>query len=207
MLERGSLTVARLRAVPIRLHWTLPLGALLFSGFSFAPGSWLGFFLLVLLHELGHAAIVRAFRLRVVGIDITGFGGLCHWSGVATPTQRGAIAWGGVLAQAALLVVTTIALVVGGSPTSRFAGEMASVFTFTNLWLIGINLLPIPPLDGHEAWAFARRILRNRARSAPKRPLSPESRADAATPNSEGMRQLARMLEKIGDEAGKARRS
>ena len=205
MLGRGSLTIARLRGIPIRVHWTLPLGALVFSGFSFAPGFWLGFFLLVLIHELGHAAFVRGFRLRVVGIDISGFGGLCHWSGVATPAQRGAIAWGGVLAQAALLAVTFAVLLVTGNPPTRFLAELASVFTFTNVYLIAINLLPIPPLDGYEAWGFVRRMIRGRGQR-PKPPSRPISRPPEPPPDSEGMRRLARMLEKVGDDAKKARR-
>jgi hypothetical protein len=29
---------------------------------------------------------------------------------------------------------------------------LAQVFTTTNLWIIGFNLLPIEPLDGARAW-------------------------------------------------------
>ena len=237
MLERGSLTVARLRGIPIRLHWTIPLGALVFSGFRFAPGFWTGFFLLVLIHELGHAALVRAFRLRVEGIDITGFGGLCHWSGRATPTQRGAIAWGGVLAQAVVLAVTFAGLALVGRPRTPFVAELVSVFTFTNLWLMAINLLPVPPLDGYEAWKLLGHLARGGGRSrrsanaervdavawrppptwsgwraaGRKPPSNPPPARGAASPpgkaSPEAMAELARMLEKVGEEAKKARRN
>ena len=170
MLERGSWTIARPRGIPIRLHWTLPLGAFVFSGFRFAPGFWLGFVLLVLAHELGHAAMVRWFRLRVVGIDITGFGGLCHWSGMATPLSRGAIAWGGVLAQLLVLGVTLGTFAILGRPRTLFVAELHSVFTTTNLWLMALNLIPVPPLDGAEAWDFVRRILRGERFSRAKGP-------------------------------------
>jgi Zn-dependent protease len=156
----GSLTLFRVAGIPIRAHWTLPLGALFFSGFRFAPAFWLAFFLLVLIHELGHAALVKAFRLRVIGIDITGFGGLCHWSGSATIAERGAIAWGGVLAQAVLFVVTFGALLVFGRPHTLFAAEIASVFTYTNGYLMLLNLIPLPPLDGAEAWKFVGYLVR-----------------------------------------------
>jgi hypothetical protein len=227
MLERGSLTVARLRGIPIRLHWTLPFGALVFSGFRFAPGFWTGFVLLVLFHELGHAALVRWFRLRVTGIDITGFGGLCSWSGMTTPLQRGAIAWGGVLAQAILLLATIAAMMVLGRPRSFFAAEIVSVFTFTNVYLIALNLLPIPPLDGWEAWRFVGRLFKGerfakksrRERIRPevwepprnpsgwnrKKRETPKKGNGASTPET-SKEQLARMLEKVAQDAGKARR-
>src|SRR5262245_12230508 len=151
MFDRGFLTLFRIAGIPIRAHWTLPIGALLFSGLRFAPAFWLAFFLLVLIHELGHATIVKAFRLHVIGIDITGFGGLCHWSGTASVGERGLIAWGGVLAQAVLLIATFASVLIFGPPRSFFMAEMVSVFTYTNLFVIGLNLLPFPPLDGAEA--------------------------------------------------------
>ncbi len=205
MLERGSLTLARLRGIPIRAHWTLPLGALFFSGFRFAPGFWIGFFLLVLIHELGHAALVRAFRLRVVGIDVTGFGGLCHWSGMATERQRGAIAWGGVLAQLALLAVAAGSLFVLGRPPTRFAAELFSVFTYTNVYLIGLNLLPIPPLDGFEAWKLVLRELSGGNRRRGPGPYVPPQ-SPGGTGDDESRRRLARMLERVGDEARRGKR-
>ena len=78
MMDRGYLTIARLGGTSFRLHWTLPLGALFFSGFRFAPVFWLAFFGLVFVHELGHASLVKIFGHRVVAVDITGFGGLCR---------------------------------------------------------------------------------------------------------------------------------
>jgi Zn-dependent protease len=171
MWERGYLRVATIRGVPIRIHWTMPLGALLFGGLRFAPAFWVGFLLLLLVHELGHAALVRKYGHRVLSVDITGFGGLCRWSGWASPNQRGVIAWGGVLAQAALLVVVLAALLVVGLPSTWFGAELVSVLVWTNLWLIGLNLLPFPPLDGAEAWPLVRRLLGGRAGRRGSSPL------------------------------------
>jgi Zn-dependent protease len=227
VFSSGFLPLVRLRGIPIRLHWSFALGALLFGGLRFAPAFWLGFFLLVLIHELGHAFLVRRTGHGVVGIDITGFGGVCHWSGYASDTQRGIIAWGGVLAQAVLLLVTLAVLFVAGPPASAFTRELAAVFTTTNLWLIGLNLLPIPPLDGAEAWRLVTRFFRGRRFSLPKwrqrsrsvRDVWPEY-YDKKPPRSEpprqaprgssakgdGQRELADVLRQIGDEAGQARR-
>lgn len=152
MLERGYLTLARIRGVPVRFHWTVPVGAVLFGHFRFVPGFWLAFVLIVLVHELGHAAVVWAYRHRVLSIDVTGFGGLCSWTGSATPFERAAIAWGGVLAQLGLLGVALGLGAAGVFSALPGGADLASALVFTNLWLVALNLLPVPPLDGAEAW-------------------------------------------------------
>lgn len=156
MFDRGYWKVGSLRGVPVRLHWTVLLGGLVLSGFTFAPAFWVAFTLLVLVHEFGHAALVRRFGHRNLSIDVTGFGGLCRWSGHATAFERSAIAWGGVLAQAALLLVTVLVVLIVGSPSNPHASELVHVFTRSNALLIGINLLPFAPLDGGEAWKILR---------------------------------------------------
>lgn len=156
MFETGYWKIGTFRGVPIRLHWSIPVGALIFSGFTFAPAFWLAFFLLIFLHELGHAAIVRRFGHRTLSIDITGFGGLCRWSGHATAFERSAIAWGGVLAQFAVLIGTLTVVTFISAPTHPYAAQVADVFIRTNLFLIALNLIPFPPLDGAEAWKVFR---------------------------------------------------
>jgi stage IV sporulation protein FB len=161
MFENGYLEIGKVRGVPVRLHWTLPIGMLLFGGLS--PAVWLGFAALVLLHEAGHAYLVRRYRLPVRSIDLTGFGGLTRWTGATTEYQRSVIAWGGVAAQALLLVATLLVVLVTGWPTSWVGHALASVFIRTNLVIMALNLLPIPPFDGAEAWRLPARWLdRNR---------------------------------------------
>jgi stage IV sporulation protein FB len=154
MFESGFLQIARVRGAPIRIHWSVLLGLMFFTGFRFAPAAWLGFVALILIHELGHAALVLRYGLRVVAIDVHGFGGECRWSGDTTPWQRAVIAWGGVLAQGILMAATYGILYATGGPVNAFWAELAGVFLITNRWLIGINLLPIPPLDGANAWTL-----------------------------------------------------
>ena len=178
-MDQGYLTLFRWRGVPLRLHWTLPLGMLVFGGLRVAPAFWLGFFLLVLFHEVGHALIVKIYGHRVLSVDVTGFGGLCRWSGSATVMERGLIAWGGVLAQALLLAVTFGVILVMGAPTELWARELISVFTWTNIWIIGLNLLPIPPLDGAEAWSFVRNLIRGGGFPRPARRIKVRHREDA----------------------------
>jgi len=166
VVRSGYLWIGRFRGAPIRLHWSVPLGILMFTGLRFAPGAWLGFVLLILVHELGHAVAVAHARLPVTSVDVLGFGGLCHWSGYPTPRQRVLIAWGGVLAQAALGAVTLAAVVALGRPAQPFAADLVDTFLRTNLWVIMLNLLPIPPLDGVEAWGIVALLRAARARRA-----------------------------------------
>lgn len=166
----GSWTVARPFGVPVRIHWSVPLFALLAGGIKIAPGAWLAAVLLVLLHEAGHAFVVRRVGARATALDVLGFGGLCWWEGDVTPIQRAYIAWGGIWAQLIIFAATAACVGLLGDPTNAFVADMVRVALWSNLWLIGINLLPIPPLDGQEAWSLfpllRRRFARRRAARA-----------------------------------------
>jgi stage IV sporulation protein FB len=146
------LTLGRLAGAPIRLHWTLPLGALVMSRFTFVPAYWLGFVLLILIHELGHALVVLRYRLGLVEIVVHGVGGYCSHDPARSRWQESAIAWGGVLGQLTALAVTGLLLLLLGRPSNVHTAQLAYVFTETNLFLIAINLIPIEPLDGRKAW-------------------------------------------------------
>ncbi len=174
-VKNGYLTLGRWGGAPVRAHWTLPLAAFIFGQARFVPGFWIGFFLVVFIHEVGHALVVRRFRLRVISIDIHGLGGLCRWAGDATAIQRATIAWGGVNTQAVALVGAVAAMAIFGQPLTDFGAQLAHAFTVGNAWLIGINLIPVPPLDGAEAWrlpGLLRSRRRNRA-AAPARTGAP----------------------------------
>jgi Zn-dependent protease len=168
-MRGGYLTIGRWRRAPVRLHWTLPLVALIFGQGAFAPGFWLGFVLIVLIHELGHAALVRRCRCAVVSIDVHGMGGVCRWSGDPTRIQRAWIAWGGVLAEIIALIATYAVIAVFGPPETAFTIQLAAAFTTTNIWMIAFNLLPMPPLDGAEAWKLPGLLFRRWRRRAQER--------------------------------------
>ncbi len=153
MLQGGSITIAHVRGTPIRVHWTTPLGAIFFTGFSINPLVWLGFLVLVIVHELGHAACVHFYGYGVAAIEINGLGGRCEWAGDPTAKQDAVIAAGGVAAQAVLLAATLLVLAMTG-PVPWFLQGFAHVLVSTNVWLMVVNLLPIPPLDGSRAWTL-----------------------------------------------------
>ncbi len=164
VLKAGWLRIGRVAGAPIRLHWSVPLAVVALTHFRFAPGAWLGVVLLILVHELGHAILVARARLPLVAVDVLGFGGLCRYQGYPTPRQRVLIAWGGILAQALLGLGTLASLLAFGPPRSPFVADLLDVFLYANLWLILFNLMPIPPLDGVEAWGVVALVRAARAR-------------------------------------------
>jgi stage IV sporulation protein FB len=151
-VSHGWWTVGRLRGAPIRLHWSLPLGALVWSGFSFAPAFWAAFALLILVHELGHALLVLRYELGLSELAVHGAGGYCRHERAGSRYEESAVAWGGVLAQLALFVVVQLLVLALGPPRGAHAAQAVHVLTSTNLWLIALNLIPVEPLDGAKAW-------------------------------------------------------
>src|SRR5690349_17357044 len=117
------------RGVPVVLSWTVFLAlpyfyyrqrALLGMAIAFAC-----FFFLMLIHELGHAAVARWRRVRVLEIQLYVVHGLCRHEAPDREIDDIWIAWGGVAAQA---VVLLIALCV-----RAFLGEYAFIY-HPNVW-------------------------------------------------------------------------
>jgi Zn-dependent protease len=183
-LHRGYLHIGRVLGAPVRLHWSIPIGAFVLGRFRFVPWYWAAFLVLVLVHELGHAAMVWGARARVVAIEAHGAGGICHWSGEVSEVRRALIAWGGVLAQALLLGATYLTLYFLGPPESALGLEIVDAFTESNLWLIAVNLIPIPGFDGASAWpllpALARWVRERRADKRRRRAKVERARAQVA---------------------------
>lgn len=174
MGQDGYFILARWRGIPIRLHWTMPLGALIFTRFEFVPILWLGFVVIVLVHEFGHVLLVRRCEAEVLSIDMDAVGGSCAWEGEVSPLQRALIAWGGVLAQMVLLFIVELIVTNGGWSTTPDALQLLGVLTSTNLQIAAVNLIPFPALDGWHAWRVVPLIyakFRSRA-DTPGRPRS-----------------------------------
>ena len=171
IFRTGYLIVGRCYGAPLRIHWTTPVGAYVFTGADYVPGAWLGFILLVLAHEIGHAVLVRSFRCRIVSIDVHGLGGVCSWQGGASEKQRATIAWGGILGQLVILLTTLVWAKSVDLASHPFVAQLVSALTATNMMMMLLNLLPVRPLDGAEAWRLFRvgdlfRLRRDRDRQA-----------------------------------------
>lgn len=150
--SRGNLTFAAL-GVPIRIHWSVILGLFLVAGLQ--PGGWVGFAAVIAAHELGHAFVVRRLRCSVVSLSFHALGGECQWSGQPAPEGRTAIAWGGVAGQALLFAAGWLtARLHPAAFSGSFGDALGRALLYGNPAMAAFNLLPIPPLDGAEAWRW-----------------------------------------------------
>lgn len=151
-MSHGWWTLGRVRGAPIRVHWTLLLGALVWSRFNIWPAFWAAFAVLILIHELGHALVVVRYGLGLSEIAIHGAGGYCRHEQSGSRFQEALVAWGGVLAQLTLYAVVRLTLLFVEPPASPHVSQVLWVFTDINLWIAALNLIPFEPLDGAKAW-------------------------------------------------------
>ena len=157
--------------------------------------------------------MVLALRQRLASIDVHGLGGVCRWSGTATGAARAAIAWGGVLAQLALFGTTWAWLRFHHGAASTVQMEFADVFTRANLTVAAINLVPVPPLDGAEAWKIVRYLRwpkKRRSLPAPAAPPASKARhvlpVDGESPDPPLPEEVRLAVERILEESrGKGR--
>jgi Zn-dependent protease len=150
--EAGYLTVGAYDGVPIRIHWSTPLTAFVLGAGGWAPVFWIGYALVVLVHEIGHAVMVRRVGGTLDSIDVTGWGGRCVWSGDPTRFEDALVAAGGVLAQAILFAIVALLFLALGRPQNTFVIELVQAVVGVNLVLALLNLIPLEPLDGASAW-------------------------------------------------------
>ncbi len=166
----GSLTVARIAGIPIRVHWTFLIlllwigasgakqGGTLASGVTSASFV-LAIFLCVVLHELGHALVARGYGVRTRDITLLPIGGVASLERIPEkPSQELAVAVAGPLVNvviAALIVLLTglawreslVALLAVDSPSFHLGHFLASLAAL-NIWLVVFNLIPAFPMDG-----------------------------------------------------------
>jgi len=152
MLRGGYLHVARVRGVALRIHFTALLASLVAV---YYPTVWLSGLIVILLHEAGHAWFARRYRARVFSIDVHALGGHCRYGAHLTKVQTSVVAWGGVLAQVMLLALLEGLFFLRGIAPVWLLG-FAATLTAVNMYIGCFNLLPIPPLDGWEAWKLFR---------------------------------------------------
>jgi len=140
------------RGVPVRVHWAV----LALAAFELALGRpWVrlvGFAFIILVHELGHAVLVKRYGLSVSAIQVHPLGGECIHEATRDQRQNVIIAWGGVLAQAALIAAAFAVMSLWPEMRGPYLSELFSVLTVSNAFMIAFNLIPIRPLDGHTAW-------------------------------------------------------
>ena len=158
---RSSWRLGWWRGVPISLHWTVFIGLPWFyyetRSFADTAIAFVAFFFLILIHELGHAAVARWRGVEVEGIRLFFIHGTCSTEEPDYELDDVLIAWGGVAAQFVVLVIAFSAsfLLPTVSPFAHgLALTLLRVLTEINLFIMIVNLLPVAPFDGAKAWGI-----------------------------------------------------
>jgi uncharacterized protein (TIGR03067 family) len=170
-IEKGSLRLFRLFGVDVFVHWTWFIAAY----FQFrqrpeidnrpwpfhyeSPAPWyvaeiLTLFLIVLLHEFGHALACRSVGGRAERIYLWPLGGVAF---VQPPQRPGPFLWSIVAGPMVNLLLVPLliglALIVWAAGMDRWCPDALAfliMMTVVNVVMLLFNLLPIFPLDGGQ---------------------------------------------------------
>jgi len=155
--------VFRVKGVPIRFHWSLML--LLFFIFLTSivngrfPMGVIAIGVILVVHELGHMWFATLKGLRSYKIDLYPIGGACFHQPAYNEYDNTFVAWGGVVAQAIIFVPV---LLLTNTFGYMMPSELYRLFYYLgeyNLIIALINLIPIAPLDGANAWRWVKLYL------------------------------------------------
>ena len=118
------------------------------------PPSYIGLFVLVTMHEFGHALACRQVGGQAERIVLWPLGGIAF---VNPPPRAGAMLWSiaaGPLVNVILFPILTYAVHIAagleGMQTNSDTYKALFWLWQINLWLLKFNLLPVYPLDGGQ---------------------------------------------------------
>lgn len=160
--RQGSIHLFRLAGIDLFLHWSWFVVAAFeiqnrkgrYTSLIWNVLEYLALFLIVLLHEFGHALACRQVGGTANEIMLWPLGGVAY---VNPPQRPGATLWSiaaGPLVNVALWPVLFAAVTITRS--SGWAGSMPDAYMllrtvlFIDLSLLVFNMLPIYPLDGGQ---------------------------------------------------------
>src|SRR6266571_764358 len=176
-LRNGSVRLFRFAGIDLFLHWSWFLVAAYeingrsrtYSSLTWNVLEYVALFLIVMLHEFGHALACRQVGGNANRIVLWPLGGVAY---VDPPPRPGATLWSiaaGPLVNVALVPV--LAILVMLSRSSGWAEGMPNAqrfllaVQFINRCLLIFNLLPIYPLDGGQILRSLLWFVVGRARS------------------------------------------
>ncbi|MDP2312232.1 MAG: site-2 protease family protein [Pseudomonadota bacterium] len=99
----------------------------------------------IMVHELGHAFVARAYGLGPIAITLHGFGGLTRFTQAPQPKQGIFITLAGPIAGFLLGLLALVGTFFIQTPV---VGSLLATATTFNLFWSAFNLLPMYPLDG-----------------------------------------------------------
>ena len=175
--RQGSVHLFRFRGIDVFLHWSWFLFAVFeinmragrYSSMIWNVVEYLSLFLIVLLHEFGHALACRQVGGNANHIVLWPLGGVAY---VDPPPRPGAVLWSlaaGPLVNVVLIPVILLLVKVahfgpGLATTSNLYALLRAIFLI-NAALLIFNMLPIYPLDGGQILRALLWFLMGRARS------------------------------------------
>ncbi len=163
MLTRtGSFRLFRIAGIEVFLHWSWFVVAIFeinsrrdsYSSLAWNAAEYVALFIIVLLHEFGHALACRQVGGEANRIVLWPLGGVAF---VAPPQRPGATLWAIAAGPLVNLVLIPPALLFAG--LSRWLGwgaafpdaqHFLSAMVYLNVGLLIFNLLPVYPLDGGQ---------------------------------------------------------
>jgi Zn-dependent protease len=172
--RKGSIHLFRLFGVDVFLHWWWFLVAVYeiqsragrYSSITWNVFEYLALFLIVLMHEFGHALACRQVGGRADQIVLWPLGGVAY---VDPPQRPGATLWSiaaGPLVNVALMPMLAVLFSqVASTGASRDLSELVYMIRRINFWLLIFNILPIYPLDGGQILRSLLWFVLGRARS------------------------------------------
>jgi Zn-dependent protease len=176
-IREGSFRLFRVAGIQVFLHWSWFLIAAYeiqsrsrtYSSVVWNVFEYLSLFLIILLHEFGHALACRQVGGRADQIVLWPFGGVAY---VDPPPRPGATLWSiaaGPLVNVALLpvflVLGRISRSTGWAASQPDLHALLHAAAFINVGLLIFNLLPIYPLDGGQILRSLLWFVLGRARS------------------------------------------
>ena len=149
----GYVRVARIDGMGIDVHWSCFIGGVVLSApSSFNPRLMLplivGYLLVILVHEMGHAIAARSQGLPVYGIRLRGMGGHCVTGVTAGARATFIVFSAGLFAQLLLFLVTLQACRTWTRPEPSTLGAFVFAFTFGNAAAFVFSLIPSTSRNG-----------------------------------------------------------
>src|ERR1700733_109882 len=175
--RQGSIRLFRFSGIDVFLHWSWFLVAAYeiqtrkgsYSSVGWNVLEYLALFLIVMIHEFGHALACRQVGGIANRIVLWPLGGVAY---VDPPQRPGATLWS--IAAGPLVNVVLIPILYGAELAARSSGlpesmpdvyQLVHAVRWINLGLLVFNILPIYPLDGGQILRSLLWFVLGRARS------------------------------------------
>ncbi len=175
--HKGSIHLFRFSGIDLFLHWSWFLVAAYeiqdrkgsYSSITWNVLEYLALFLIVMMHEFGHALACRQVGGRANQIVLWPLGGVAY---VDPPPRPGATLWS--IAAGPLVNVALLPILYGVSAVGQSQGwalsmpdvyRLVQAIWWINVGLLVFNILPIYPLDGGQILRSLLWFVMGRARS------------------------------------------